>query len=161
MLWYQTAGQSGALQWRETQDLAPILGVHVRSLEVSHRDYLAATLEAASRERLDGLVVVHNGLYQMHRARIAAFGTEHPLPTMFEFREFVEVGGLMAYGPNFADMFRRAATFVDKILKGVKPADLPIEQRMRFDFAINLRTAEALGLTMPHHVLLQATEVIR
>jgi putative ABC transport system substrate-binding protein len=89
------------------------------------------------------------------------FAVKHGLPTMFGAREFVESGGLMSYGPSFPDMFQRAATYVDKILKGTKPADLPVEQPMKFELIINLKTAKALGLTMPPTLLFQADEVIQ
>jgi putative tryptophan/tyrosine transport system substrate-binding protein len=86
---------------------------------------------------------------------------EHRLPGMFPFRDFVQEGGLLAYGPDYTDLYRRAATYVDKILKGTKPADLPMEQPMKFELVINLKTAEALGLTIPPTLLFQADEVIR
>ena len=96
-----------------------------------------------------------------HRARVAALALEHRLPTIFEDLAYVEDGGLMSYGPNQADMFRRAATYVDKILKGAKPGDLPVEQPSTFELVINLKTAQALGLAVPPPLLFQATEVIR
>ena len=96
-----------------------------------------------------------------YRSRIVELAAQHRLPTMYHERDAVAAGGLMAYGVNLPDFFRRAATYVDRILKGAKPADLPVEQSMRFDFVINLKTAQALGLTIPDHVLLQATEVIQ
>jgi putative tryptophan/tyrosine transport system substrate-binding protein len=86
---------------------------------------------------------------------------EHRLPGMFPFRDFVQEGGLLAYGPDYTDLYRRAATYVDKILKGAKPADLPVEQPMKFEFVINLKTAAALDLTIPPVLLFQATEVLR
>ena len=96
-----------------------------------------------------------------HRARIATLALEHRLPTIFGERAYVEAGGLMSYGPNYADIFRRAATYVDKILKGAKPGDLPVEQPTTFELVINLKTAKALGVTIPPPLLFQATEVIR
>src|SRR5207248_6720716 len=95
------------------------------------------------------------------RDQLAELGLRYRLPTMFAFRENVQAGGLLAYGPSFANAYRRAAAYVDKILKGARPADLPVEQPREFDFIINLKTAHALGLTIPPHVLLQATEVIQ
>ena len=98
--------------------------------------------------------------FRTHRARIADFAAKSRLPSVSGEREQTEVGGLMSYGPSRLDMFRRAATYVDKILKGAKPADLPIEQPTKFEFVINLKTAKALGLTIPPSILLRADQVI-
>jgi putative ABC transport system substrate-binding protein len=99
-------------------------------------------------------------IFVVHEKRIADFALKHRLPSAFHLSEFVQVGGLMSYGPDRADLFRRAATYVDKILKGAKPGDLPIEQPTKFQLAINLGTAKALGLTVPQSILLRANEVI-
>ena len=96
-----------------------------------------------------------------HRSQLAELTVRHRLPAMFHLREYAEAGGLMAYGPDAADMYRRAATYVDKILKGAMPADLPVEQPVKFDLVINLKTAQALGLTIPPSILFQADEVIK
>jgi putative ABC transport system substrate-binding protein len=96
-----------------------------------------------------------------HRGQLADLALKHRLPTMFAFREYAEAGGLMAYGPSYAELFQRAAGYVDKILKGAKPADLPIEQPTRFELVINLKTAKALGLTIPPSVLGRADEIIQ
>jgi putative ABC transport system substrate-binding protein len=161
VLWTRSGGGANVIQWTETQDAAQVLGVQLQSLEVQDPDDIERVLEATSRERLDALIVVHSGPVTLRRAQIIDFATKSRLPAIYGFREYVEAGGLMAYGPNLPDMYRRAAYYVDRILKGAQPADLPIEQPMRFDFAINLGTAQALGLTIPPHVLLQATEVIQ
>jgi putative ABC transport system substrate-binding protein len=97
----------------------------------------------------------------MDRPQIAEFATQQHLPSVFVTREWVVAGGLMSYGPSRPDLYRRAATYVDKILKGAKPADLPVEQLMKFELVINLKTAQALGLTIPPSLLFQADEVIR
>ena len=115
----------------------------------------------ATREGVEALAVHTAPATVAYQPRIAELAAARRLPAIADRRSFVEAGGLMAYGPNLMENWRRAATYVDKILKGASPADLPIEQPMRFDFVINLRTAQALGLTIPHHVLLQATEVIQ
>jgi putative tryptophan/tyrosine transport system substrate-binding protein len=112
------------------------------------------------RERANAVVVLSDALFNSARRQIIALAVEHHLPAMYEAREFVEDGGLMSYGPDIADMTRRSATLVDKVLKGVKPADLPIEQPTKFQLAINLKTAKALGLTFPLSILGRADEVI-
>ena len=114
-----------------------------------------------TRAQADALVVIPSGLFFSHRSQLAALAVQHRLPTIFLEREFVEAGGLLAYGPSMADLSRRAATYVDKILKGATPADLPVEQPTKFELVINLKTAQALGLTMPPSLLLLADEVIR
>jgi putative tryptophan/tyrosine transport system substrate-binding protein len=100
-------------------------------------------------------------MFRLHRSRLAELAATSRLPTMHNIRPYVEAGGLMAYGPSTPDLFRRAAVYIDKILKGAKPADLPVEQPTKFDLVINLKTAQALGLTIPPAVLFQADEVIR
>ena len=117
-----------------------------------------AGFATAVREGVDALIVL--GSLQVG-TRAAALGIERHLPVMVELTPAARAGGLLAYGPRLPDSFRRAATYVDKVLKGASPADLPIEQPMIFDFVINLKTAAALGLTIPQHVLFQATEVLQ
>ena len=107
------------------------------------------------------MIGLEDALTNSRRDSIVDFALNYRVPTMFESGDWTAVGGLMAHGPNVPDLFRRAATYVDKILKGAKPADLPIEQPTTFDFIINLKTAQAIGLTMSQSVLVQATEVIR
>src|SRR5262245_17775355 len=114
-----------------------------------------------SRERAEGLIVIPESPFFAHRTQIAALAAKSRLPTMYAIREYVEAGGLMSYGPSYPAMYRRAATYVDKILKGDKPAYLPIEQPTTFELMINLKAAEALGLTISPIVLFQAIEVIR
>ena len=116
---------------------------------------------AAAEGRADALLVVGAPLFSAHRTQLAALALRYRLPTSFYEREFVEAGGLMSYGPNLAEMFRRSAYYVDRILKGTRPADLPVEQPMKFDLVLNLKTARALGLTLPPTLLLQADAVIR
>jgi putative tryptophan/tyrosine transport system substrate-binding protein len=155
------AAPDGALIWNETAKAAGTLGIQLRSLEVTHPTEFAAAFEAGGRGHADALYLLDTPLLLAHRTLIVEFASSNDLPAMYPRREFVDDGGLMAYGVNFAQQFRSAAAYVDKILKGAKPADLPVEQPMRFDFVINLKTAQALGLTIPPHVLLQATEVIQ
>ena len=109
----------------------------------------------------DALLVLQDSLINMHRQHIAEFATQRHLPSVFATREWGVAGGLMSYGPSIPDLYRRAATYVDKLLKGTKPADLPVEQPMTFELVINLKTAQALGLTIPPSVLFRADEVIK
>jgi putative tryptophan/tyrosine transport system substrate-binding protein len=111
--------------------------------------------------RPDGLMVIPDRFLLTYRASIVHFMAEQRLPGMFPFREFVQEGGLLAYGPDYTDMYRRAATYVAKIVKGAKPADLPMEQPTKFEFVINLKTAQALGLAIPPTLLFQADEVLQ
>ena len=113
------------------------------------------------KDRAQGVIVLPHAVTNANRARIASLAAEHRLPGMYPDSEYVEAGGLMSYGPNYSDQHRRAAIFVDKILKGAKPADLPIEQPTKFELAINLKTAKALGLTIPQSLLVRADEVIQ
>jgi putative tryptophan/tyrosine transport system substrate-binding protein len=150
----------------EVQEDLPVaaraLGLTVRSWEVRDADDFERVFAALNKERPDGLYVPAGGpLMFANGNRIASFALKSRLPSMYNDREAVDAGGLMSYEADLAAAYRRVAYYVDKILKGAQPADLPIERPMRFDFVINLKTAQALGLTIPHHVLLQATEVIQ
>jgi putative tryptophan/tyrosine transport system substrate-binding protein len=161
ILW-DPAVPSSAVAFADAQGAAGVLGVQLISLDVSgsNPDFEAA-FETASAERVDGLLTLDNALIAVNRDRVAALAARHRLPSMFPRPQFVSAGGLTAYGPNIDQQFRRAAYYVDRILKGAKPADLPVEQPRKFEFVINLKTAQALGLRIPHHVLLQVTEVIQ
>jgi putative tryptophan/tyrosine transport system substrate-binding protein len=148
-------------EWAELQVAGRTLGLHLLSLEVSGPDDFESAFAAASREQSEAMFVAGDNLTASAAPQIAALAARSQLPTIYESsRPFVDAGGLMVYGQSFPSMHRRAAYFVDKILKGAKPADLPIEQPRDFDFIINLATARSLGLTIPQHVLLQATEII-
>jgi putative tryptophan/tyrosine transport system substrate-binding protein len=113
-----------------------------------------------TRERADALLVAVDVILALHARRIADLAAKRRLPAMYGSREHVEAGGLISYAPNIPDVFRRAATYVDKILKGARPADLPVEQPTQFEVVINLTTAKAMGLTIPSSVLVRATQVI-
>jgi putative tryptophan/tyrosine transport system substrate-binding protein len=159
VLW-NAANPYAALVVRETEAAARSLGVQVQFLEVRGPDDFENALPAAIRGRAGALIVVEDPLTFLYLKRIAEFAAQNRLPATYGYREFAEAGGLMTVGPNLADLYRRAAIFVDKILKGAKPADLPIEQPTKFELVINLKTAKALGLTLPPSLLLRADQVI-
>jgi putative ABC transport system substrate-binding protein len=137
------------------------LGVTFHSVEVREPRDLDTALAMLGKDRPDGLYVVVDPIMTSHRAQILHFAAQHGVPAIYTARAFVEVGGLMAYGPSLSALYARTATYVDKILKGAKPADLPIERPMHWELVINLKTAQALGLTLPPSLLFQADEVIR
>ena len=160
VLW-NAANPSSVRGFAETQDAAQALGVDVQSLEVRGPDDFGDAFASATKGRPDALIAIPTPLINGQRKQIAEFAVTHRLPSMSEQKQHAEVGFLMAYGPNVVDNYRRSATYVDKILKGAKPGDLPIEQPTKFDFVVNLKTAQALGLTIPQPVLIQASEVIQ
>jgi putative tryptophan/tyrosine transport system substrate-binding protein len=146
---------------KETEAAARSLGVRVQLLGVPEGDAFESALRAATKERPGALFVLFDPLLFLHRTRIVEFANKNRLPAMYPHREYAETGGLMAYGADLRDNFRRAAIYVDKILKGAKPADLPVEQPTKFELVINLKTAKALGLTIPPSLLQRADEVIQ
>jgi putative tryptophan/tyrosine transport system substrate-binding protein len=152
---------SGTVRRRAMEIGARLTGVRLQALEVQGPHEFERAFAAAAMARADALIVPGSGLFAMHPSQIAALALQHHLPTLAPFREFVEAGCLMAYGPNVAGLFRQAASAVDRLLRGAKPSDLPVEEPAQFELAINLKTAEALGLTVPASLLVQATEVIR
>jgi putative ABC transport system substrate-binding protein len=160
VLW-NPKGEVSTLGWNEIQLPARQLGVQLQSLEARAPEDLGKAFDEASRARAGALVVMPNPLFAGNLRRIADLALKSRLPSTFHLREFVEAGGLVTYGPDRSEMFRRAAVFVDKILKGAKPSDLPIEQASKFELAINLKTAKALGLTVPQSVLLRADHVVQ
>jgi putative ABC transport system substrate-binding protein len=150
-----------ALAVRETEVAARALGVQVQLFEARGPDEIDRAFLAMTRERADALIVLADAVFHVDRTRIVGLAAKSRLPAMYNFREFVDAGGLIAYAANLADLFRRMAVYVDKILKGARPADLPVEQPMKFELVVNLKTAKALGLTIPQSVLIRADEVIR
>ena len=149
-----------ALYLRETQAAAQVLGVTLQFYEAQDPDELEGAFTAMTKARAGGLLVLPHPFTFFHARRIADLAAKSRLPAVYPFRESVETGGLMAYATNSPDMFRRAATYVDKILKGAKPGDLPIEQPTKFELVINLKTAKALGVTISEAFLLRTDEVI-
>jgi putative tryptophan/tyrosine transport system substrate-binding protein len=149
----------GVTEVAEVQAAAPALGLDVANFEIRRAEDIAPAFEAL-KGRANALYVIGDALITTNRMRISTLALGARLPTMGSFREFVEAGGLMSYGPNFPDLFRRAADDADKILRGTKPADLPVEQPTKFDLVVNLITAQALNLTVPPNVVARANEVI-
>lgn len=145
---------------RETEMAATTLGVQLESLELRVPEDLDRAFEAALLRQVDALMTVEDSLTVTHRARIVDFAAKSRLPAVYGSREFVDAGGLMMYGADLMALFRRSATYVDRILKGAKPADLPIERPTKFELIINLRTAKALGLTISSSLLLRADHVV-
>jgi ABC-type uncharacterized transport system substrate-binding protein len=162
VLW-NPANQNHALVVREAEVAAQALGVQLHRVEARGPEAFDGAFAAMTSADAAALLVLGDPMFVRHRSRLAELAATRRLPTMYtiQCQAYVEAGGLLCYGANLQAQYRRAATYVDKILKGAKPADLPIEQPTKFDFVINLKTAEALGLTIPPSLLFQATEVIR
>jgi putative ABC transport system substrate-binding protein len=150
---------AAVLEMDEVQAVARTLGIEVATLEIRRAEDIAPAFEAL-KGRAEALYVCTDPLVNTNRIRINTLAQGARLPTMYSVREYVEAGGLMSYGPNFPDQFRRAADYVDKILRGAKPGDIPVEQPTKFDLVLNLTTAKVLGLTIPESFLLRADEVI-
>ena len=148
-------------QWDETQAVARSLGLQYLSLEVRAPDDIDKAIETAQRQRVDALIVLRDQLTYLVRNQIVAKAEKIHLPGMYPIIDFVEAGGLMSYGANNDAQYRRAATFVAKILKGTKPADLPLEAPTKFEFVVNLKTAKQIGLTIPQSILYRADKVIK
>jgi len=148
-------------QLRDTEDAARRLGLQVQALEVRGLDDFEGAFAAARQGRANAVTILAGPVIGEHPARLVDLAAQSRLPAMYLRRGFVEVGGFMSYGTSNRDMGRRAASYVDRILKGAKPADLPVEQPTKFELVLNLKTAQALGLTFPPHLLMLADEVIR
>jgi putative ABC transport system substrate-binding protein len=160
VLW-NPANPGNALMLREVEAASRSLGLRWQGVAVRGPNDLTGAFEAIAGAQSDGILVVEDTMLVSNGSRIVESVARIRLPTMYPFRQFVEGGGLMSYGPNIPDSFRRAATYVDKILKGAKPADLPIEQPTKFELVINMRTAKTVGLTVPPSVLARADELIQ
>ena len=159
-LW-NSANPAQGLLWKESQAAAQELRLQLQSLEVRSSNDFDNAFEAVLRERSQALITVPEPLINTHLKRIVEFAAKNRLPAMYANPQFVDAGGLMSYAPDYSAQYRRAATYVDKILKGAKPADLPVEQPTKFEFIINLKTAKQIGLTIPPNVLARADRVIR
>jgi putative ABC transport system substrate-binding protein len=163
ILWHPGVYGEGTMRdmVRETEVAAQRLGVQLQLLGAEEPNDFDRAFAAMSRERVDALLVFPSPMFYREHRRIVDLATQNRLPAVYPFREAVEAGGLMAYGASLPDLYRRAATYVDKILKGAKPADLPVEQPTKFELVLNLKTAKALGITMPPSLLVFADEVLQ
>jgi len=155
------ANPASGPQLREAEAAARTLGVRLQTLEARNPQEIDSAFAAMTRERAGALVVLTDSIFTNQRRQIAELAAERRLPAVYGNTEHAEAGGLVAYGANFLDLERRAATYVDKILKGAKPADLPVEQSTKFELVINLKTAKTLGLSIPASLLSRADEVIQ
>ncbi len=147
-------------EWKEMESAARSLGIQPRLLDIRKAEDIAPAFEAARRDRVNALAVGQDTLMQVNGGAIAALAQKHRLPTIYSSREYVEAGGLISYGVNYPDLYRRAASHVDKIFKGVKPGDIPIERPTRFELWLNTKAARALGVKIPQSVLLRADKAI-
>jgi len=158
-LW-NPANHSSASSWKTIQGLAPILGLTLQSVEMRDRKDIDAAFAAIIRERAEGVIVDSDYVTAGNKTRIVEFTAANRLPAMYTWKMYVDAGGLMSYGPSFYELWRHAATYVDKILRGAKPADLPVEQPTRYELVVNLKTAKELGVTIPQSILARVDEVI-
>ena len=158
---FNPTNPASAIQMREAEVAARALGAQLQRLDVRGPDDFAKAFQAATRGQAGALLVLDDPLPFSYRTQIVALASKSRLPAMYGLTGFAEAGGLMSYGANNVDMFRRAAVYVDKILKGAKPADLPVEQPTRFELVVNLKTAKTLGLAIPQSVLIRADQVIQ
>ena len=152
---------STAQELRGAEPAAGALGIKLQLLDIVSPTGIESAFRAAGKERADAVLVLSSGAIANRQQEIAELAIKSRLPAMYYRPEFVEAGGLMSYGVSFTDLDRRAATYVDKILKGAKPADLPVEQPIKFEFVINLKAAKQIGLTIPPNVLARADKVIK
>ena len=159
-LWNPTSSAE-ALSFKETQAVAKALGVQLHSMEVGGASDFESGFQRAKKARVQALIAVPSPVVSSNLKQVLEFAAKNRLPGMYDGPELVDAGGLMSYGPSYTDQFRRAAVFVDKILKGTKPADIPVEQPMKFEFIINLQAAKQIGVTIPPNVLVRADRVIR
>jgi putative ABC transport system substrate-binding protein len=155
------SGQPSHPALKEAEAAARFLRLQLQPLVMASASDLESVFQAAITGRADGFILLPGPYTESHRRRLVELARKNRLPGIYEAREFVDLGGLMSYGVNLVDLFRRAATYVDKILKGTKPADLPVEQPIKFEFVINLKTAKQIGLTIPPNVLVRADKVIK
>ena len=159
VLW-NPQGAASPIYWKEVQVPARQLRIQLHSLEARSPNDFEKAFEDALQARADALSIMPDPVFTTNLKRIAGLAAKSRLPSIYHISEFADAGGLVAYGPDRADMFRRAATYVDKILKGAKPGDLPVDQATKFELVINLKTAKAIGITIPQSILVRADRVI-
>jgi len=155
-----TANPLTAIQWKQTEISARTLGIQLQSVELRRPEEFKDAFAKVARQRPDGITMVADRFLLAHRMQIVDFVAKTRLPAIYPYRDFVVAGGLMSYSPSYEDLFRRSATYVDKILKGAKPSDLPIEQPTKFELLVNMRTAKTLGVPIPPSLLLRADHVV-
>ena len=160
VMWNPLNARFQEISIRELNDAGEALQIKVQPVAVRIAEDLDAGFVTLVRDKPKALIILADRIFLQNRARLIDFATRNRLPGVYAYRDLVEAGGVMSYGPSYEDMHRRAATYVDKILKGAKPADLPIEQPTKFNLVVNRRAAKALGLTIPPLILLRADEVI-
>ena len=162
VLWTSADRSTATINLKEYEDAARALRLQLQSLELQHEDPdILGAFQKAMKERVGALITITSGALFLRQKQIANLAVKNRLPTMFQGSTWVDAGGLMSYSTNEMDAFRRAATYVDKILKGAKPADLPVEQTTRYEMVINLKTASQIGLVIPPNVLARADRVVR
>jgi putative ABC transport system substrate-binding protein len=157
---YNPADRSNVLIFKQLQESAPALNLILQPLEVRERDAFDVAFAAMTRERARALFVAAGVLTSEHKELLVSLAASRRIPAMWSHRHFVDAGGLMSYAVNLPDQIRQSAVYVDKILKGARPGDLPVEQPTRFELVINVKTAKVLGLTIPQSVLVQADQVL-
>jgi ABC-type uncharacterized transport system substrate-binding protein len=160
-VFWNPTNSGGTLALKETEAAAKGLGIWLQTLEVRGPDDFESAFQAATKEQAGALIVLPDNVFGSQRGRLSDLGIKHRLAQIFPTSEYVEAGGLMSYGPKASDLYQRAATHVDKILKGAKPADLPVQQPTKFELIINLKTAKQIGLTIPPNALARADKVIK
>jgi len=157
---FNPANPTNPLELRQLQSVAPALGVTLSSFEVRGADDIERAYDEMRGQPRGAILLAGDGIFSLYRAHIVALAANSRLPTLYPARHFVDSGGLMSYATNFDDLYRRAASYVDKVFKGAKPADLPVEQPTRFELVINLKTAKELSITIPQSVLVRADELL-
>jgi putative ABC transport system substrate-binding protein len=155
-----TANPLTAIQWKQTRISAKTLGIQLQPVELRRPEEFKDAFAKVARQRPDGITMVADRFLLAHRMQIVDFVAKTRLPAIYPYRDFVVAGGLMSYSPSYEDLFRRSATYVDKILKGAKPSDLPIEQPTKFELLLNMKTAKTLGVPIPPSLLLRADHVV-